>query len=411
MSRPVCLTDALLQQLAQQYGTPLWVYDAGTIAARVQELRSFDRIRYAQKANGNLAVLALLRDMGVDVDAVSAGEVARAMAAGYAPADIVYTADVFDAPALELIGKLPVQVNLGSAFMVEQLARVRPGATATVRVNPGFGHGYAKKTNTGGEASKHGVWHAELPALIERAHALGLTLDGLHVHIGSGSDFEHLTRVCAAVSDLAPLFGSALRRVSAGGGLPVAYKSHEPAFDAARFCATWLATKHSIEQRLGHAIELEVEPGRRLVAECGLLVTRVCGTKRQGTQDYILVDAGFNALARPAMYGAWHDISIVGAADTAAVAPRLVAGPLCESGDMYTQGPGGEIEPRLLPQARAGDLLLVHDAGAYGASMSSTYNGHPLAAEVLVHNGVARLVRRRQTLDELLAQERGLTQP
>jgi diaminopimelate decarboxylase len=205
----------LLQQLAQQYGTPLWVYDAGTIAARVHELRSFDRIRYAQKANGNLAVLALLRDMGVDVDAVSAGEVARAMAAGYMPADIVYTADVFDAPALELIGKLPVQVNLGSAFMVEQLARVRPGATATVRVNPGFGHGYAKKTNTGGEASKHGVWHAELPVLIERAHALGLTLDGLHVHIGSGSDFEHLTRVCAAVSDLAPLFGSALRRVSA----------------------------------------------------------------------------------------------------------------------------------------------------------------------------------------------------
>lgn len=411
MSRPVSLTDELLRQLVLEHGTPLWVYDAATIETRVEELRAFDRIRYAQKANSNLAVLALLRGMDVHVDAVSAGEIARAMAAGYAAEDIVYTADVFDAAALEVIRQLPVQVNLGSAFMLEQLARVRPRAKATVRVNPGFGHGYAKKTNTGGEASKHGVWHTELPVLIEHARTLGVTLDGLHVHIGSGSDFEHLTRVCAAVSDLAPLFGGVLRRVSAGGGLPVAYKSHEPVFDAARFCTTWLATKRSIEQRLGHAIELEVEPGRRLVAECGLLVTRVCGTKRQGTQDYIMVDAGFNALARPAMYGAWHDISVLGATPAAPLAPRLVAGPLCESGDMYTQGPGGEIEPRLLPTAREGDLLLVHDAGAYGASMSSTYNGHPLAAEVLVHNGVARLVRRRQTLDELLAQERGLTQP
>ena len=408
MSRPVSLTDGLLAALAAEHGTPLWVYDAQTGRARVAELSGFDRVRYAQKANSNLAVLALLRECGVAVDAVSAGEVARAMAAGYAPQEIVYTADLFDAAALDAVARLPLEVNIGSGFMLEQLARVRPGARATVRVNPGFGHGHARKVNTGGEASKHGVWHGELPALFERAARLGVVLDGLHVHIGSGSDFEHLTRVCDAVRALAPLFGPELRRISAGGGLPVAYRSGEAPFDTARYCDAWLRTKASVEADLGRAVELEVEPGRRLVAECGVLLARVCGTKRQGAQEHILVDAGFNALLRPAMYGAWHELEILGAAADAPRAPRCVAGPLCESGDLYTQGEGGVVEPRPLPAAREGDLLVVHDAGAYGAAMSSTYNGHPLAAEVLVKDGAARLVRRRQTIEELLAQERGL---
>lgn len=408
MSRPVSLTDGLLARLAAEHGTPLWVYDAQTIRARIEELRAFDRVRYAQKANSNLAVLALMREHGVALDAVSAGEVARAMAAGHAPEDIVYTADLFDAAALEMLARLPVQVNIGSGFMLEQLASARPGARATVRVNPGFGHGHALKVNTGGETSKHGVWHEELPGLVERARRLGVELDGLHVHIGSGSDFEHLTRVCAAVQALAPVFGAQLRRVSAGGGLPVAYRSGDQPFDTARYCDAWLRTKAAVEARLGHAIELEVEPGRRLVAECGVLLARVCGTKRQGALEHILVDAGFNALLRPAMYGAWHELEILGAGKDAPRAPRCVAGPLCESGDLYTQGEGGVVEPRLLPAAREGDLLVVHDAGAYGAAMSSTYNGHPLAAEVLVKDGEARLVRRRQTIDELLAQERGL---
>ncbi|MEY2806069.1 MAG: diaminopimelate decarboxylase [Planctomycetia bacterium] len=408
MTRPIALTDALLRDCAERHGTPVWVYDAATIAARVAELRAFDRVRYAQKANGNLAVLALLRELGVEVDAVSAGEVARAIAAGHAPESIVYTADLFDDAALEVVRTLPVQVNLGSDFMLAQLARARRGARATVRVNPGFGHGHARKTNTGGESSKHGVWHEDLPRMVDEARRLGVVLDGLHVHIGSGSDFDHLTRVCTAVRALASVFGPDLRRVSAGGGLPIAYKRDEGDFDVARYCQAWLEAKRSIEGDLGHPIELEVEPGRRLVAEAGVLVARVRGVKRQGAQEYVMVDAGFNALLRPAMYGSWHELEVLGAPESAPRAPRLVAGPLCESGDMWTQGPGGGIEPRLLPAAREGDLLVVHDAGAYGASMSSTYNGHPLAPEVLVRDGVARLVRRRQAIDELLAQERGL---
>lgn len=408
MTRPIALTDALLRDCAARHGTPVWVYDAATIAARVAELRAFDRVRYAQKANGNLAVLALLRELGVEVDAVSAGEVARAIAAGHAPESIVYTADLFDDAALEVVRTLPVQVNLGSDFMLAQLARARRGARATVRVNPGFGHGHARKTNTGGESSKHGVWHEDLPRMVDEARRLGVVLDGLHVHIGSGSDFDHLTRVCTAVRTLARVFGPDLRRVSAGGGLPIAYKPDEGDFDVARYCQAWQEAKRSIEGDLGHPIELEVEPGRRLVAEAGVLVARVRGVKRQGAQEYVMVDAGFNALLRPAMYGSWHELEVLGAPESAPRAPRLVAGPLCESGDMWTQGPGGGIEPRLLPAAREGDLLVVHDAGAYGASMSSTYNGHPLAPEVLVRDGVARLVRRRQAIDELLAQERGL---
>jgi diaminopimelate decarboxylase len=153
-------------------------------------------------------------------------------------------------------------------------------------------------------------------------------------------------------------------------------------------------------------VHLELEPGRFLVAEAGVLVTEVRATKPMGANRFTLVDAGFSDLMRPSMYGAFHGMSLIPADDT----PRLtvetvVAGPLCESGDVFTQAEGGVVLTRALPQARVGDLLVLHDAGAYGASMSSNYNSRPLAAEVLVDGDSQRLIRRRQTVEELLALE------
>jgi diaminopimelate decarboxylase len=412
--RPRSLDDALLTSLAREHGTPLFVYDGDVVKERIRELAGFDVVRYAQKANSNLALLRLMRAEGVLVDAVSAGEIARALAAGYEPHEIAFTADLFDRAALETIARHPVAVNLGSPDMIAQYARLVAAAPRvqreersriTLRVNPGFGHGHARKVSTGGAASKHGIWHEELRARVEEAKSARLLVTGLHVHIGSGSDLGNLVRVCDAVRELAPVVGGSLDSVSAGGGLPVPYREGEERMDVARFVRTWRDAREAMQRDLGRDIALEVEPGRYLVAECGVLVAEVRGTKSSGEFDYILVDAGFHNLVRPALYGAHHRISILGRGAREAATPKVVAGPLCESADVFTQGAGGELEPQLLPNASEGDLVCIHDAGAYGASMASNYNSQPFAAEVLVTGGVRKLVRRRQSIEELLSGE------
>ncbi len=402
------LDDALLTKLAREHGTPLWVYDARIIETRAASLTGFDAVRYAMKANSSLALLQVVKRSGACVDAVSAGEIARALAAGFAPQDIVFTADLFDQSALMWIERHQVGVNLGSPSMIEQYGERFPGRAITLRVNPGFGHGHGPKVNTGGEASKHGIWHDHLAQSLERARRFDLRVTGLHVHIGSGSDFENLTRVCDAMFGLAGAAARDLEMISAGGGLPIPYRDDEPVFDVARFRDTWLGTRDRIAREIGRDLRLEVEPGRYLVAESGCLLTEVRGTKTSGKYEYVLVDAGFHNLLRPALYGAYHQISLVGADKNARTSDKVVAGPLCESADVFTRAADGTLAPQPLPTTKIGDLLCIHDTGAYGASMSSNYNTQPLAAEVLVDRGVARLVRPRQTIEEMIAPEREL---
>lgn len=405
---------SLLQQLAREHGSPLWVYDAATILARIAELRCFPVIRYAQKANPNLHVLRLMRGEGVLVDAVSAGEIGRALAAGYdarhpVTPGIVFTADVLTAEVLTLVATHGIPVNCGSVDMLHQLGAVSPGHRVWLRINPGFGHGHSNKTNTGGEHSKHGIWHSELPVALAAVHQYGLQLVGLHLHIGSGVDYAHLSRVCDAMVALADRVTHPIQAVSAGGGLSVPDRPGDPRIDTAHYHSLWEAARRRIAAARGNEIHLELEPGRFLVAEAGVLLAEVRATKTMGSRFFALVDAGFNDLARPAMYGAHHEISLIPAEGDAADRPlcaTTVAGPLCESGDVFTQAEGGVVLARMLPQPRVGDLLVFHDAGAYGASMSSNYNSRPLAPEVLVERGQARLIRRRQTADELLALER-----
>jgi diaminopimelate decarboxylase len=396
--------ECLLAELAREHGTPLFVYDAATIRARIDELRGFDVIRYAQKANSNLAILALIRGAGVQVDAVSAGEVARALRAGYRPEEIAFSADVFDREALAVLRRHAVKVNVGSPDMLEQLAALqlgRGGREIVLRMNPGFGHGHDRKVSTGGETSKHGIWHADLARTAARAAALGFAVTGLHVHIGSGSDLEHLTRVRDAVRTHARELASSLRTISAGGGIPVPYRPGEARIDVPRLTAAWRETKAAIAAEIGRPITLEVEPGRYLVAEAGVLLAEVRATKRNGAYEYLLVDAGFHNLVRPAMYGAWHEITVLGSPAGAPTSPKVVGGPLCESADVFTQDRAGNLEPRELPDARPGDLVCIHGAGAYAASMASNYNSQPFAAEVLVDGGAARIVRRRQPIEDL----------
>lgn len=406
-------------ELAREFGTPCFVYDAQTIKQRVNDLSQFDVIRYAQKACSNLAILDLVRKMGVAIDAVSAGEVLRGFAAGYtANAEnnsnstgtahpIVYTADIFDHQALDLVAKHGLHVNVGSPDMIKQLAEHCPGANITIRINPGFGHGHSQKTNTGGPQSKHGVWHDQLEDCARLAEENGLFVTGLHMHIGSGTDFQHLSQVCDSMLDAARRVGRSITTISAGGGLPTPYKPGDKSLDIDQYFQLWDATRNKLQEEFGHAVQLEIEPGRYLVAESGYLVCEIRAIKKMGDNLFYLVDAGFNNLARPILYGAYHPISIASANNNAdsELIDVIVGGPLCESGDIFTQEDGGFVVSRKLPAAQVGDFLVIHCAGAYGACMGSNYNTKPLAAEVLITDGKANLIRKRQDLESIFADE------
>lgn len=397
-----------LREIARIHGTPCWAYDAATIRQRIAALRAFDTIRFAQKANSNTHLLRLMRAEGVKVDAVSLGEIERALAAGYIAGgdEIVFTADLFDHATLARIVELKVPVNAGSIDMLHQLGERSPGHRVWLRINPGFGHGHSNKTNTGGEHSKHGIWHSDLPAALAAIRQHGLKLVGLHMHIGSGVDYSHLERVCHAMVELVAKVDMPIEAISAGGGLSIPYRDGDPQIDTAHYFSLWDAARQEIAKAQGHAIHLELEPGRYLVAESGVLIAEVRATKQMGRNTFVLVDAGFNELMRPSMYGSFHRIEVLPADDTPRTRqPTVVAGPLCESGDVFTQGEGGVVQTRDLLQAKVGDLMVFHDAGAYGASMSSNYNTRPSIPEVLVDAGKIRLIRRRQTVAELLALE------
>ncbi|MHC4177636.1 MAG: diaminopimelate decarboxylase [Planctomycetota bacterium] len=400
-----------VSELARQFGTPTFVYDAATILSRLDDLAAFDHVRYAPKACSNLAVLDLMRRHGALVDVVSAAEIRRAIAAGYStqgsPPPIVYTADIFDADVLQRCVEDRVHVNCGSLEMIDQFGSRAPGREITLRINPGFGHGHSQKTNTGGKQSKHGIWHDQLADCMGRAKRHRLRVTGLHMHIGSGTDLEHLSKVCGAMEDAAGRAGPEIASISAGGGLPVVYREGEQYVDLRAYYALWDASRERLQEKFGHPIRLEIEPGRYLVAESGYLVAEIRAIKQQAENTFYLVDAGFNNLARPILYGAYHPMSIVPADGNTNRSERevIVGGPLCESGDIFTQETGGFVVTRRLPEAKVGELLVIECAGAYGFVMGSNYNSKPLAAEVLIRDGQAHLVRRRQTFEDLIRGE------
>ncbi|HBV39611.1 MAG TPA: diaminopimelate decarboxylase, partial [Erwinia sp.] len=236
-----------------------------------------------------------------------------------------------------------------------------------------------------------------------------LQLVGIHMHIGSGVDYGHLEQVCEAMVRLVIDFGQDIEAISAGGGLSIPYRFGEEAIDTAHYFGLWDAARQRVAEHLGHAVKLEIEPGRFLVAESGVLVAQVRAVKQMGSRHFVLVDAGFNDLMRPAMYGSYHHISAIAGderdLEESQTLDTVVAGPLCESGDVFTQLEGGKVDTCALPVVRPGDYLVFHDTGAYGASMSSTYNSRPLLPEVLFENGQPRQIRRAQTIQELLALE------
>ncbi|MCA9710343.1 MAG: diaminopimelate decarboxylase [Myxococcales bacterium] len=396
-----------LARIAQELGTPTYAYAASSIEARYDALAAAVQPRptticYAVKANGALAVLRLLARRGAGADIVSGGELRRALRAGI-PADrIVFSGvgksdDELDAAIAAGLRS----INLESVEEVEQVAaRARAqGRTAAVslRVNPDIDPKTHPYLATGLQEAKFGIAMADALPVARRVHAEpSLHLRGLGCHIGSQitqlSPFvDSVGRLRALIEALAAE-GIAISQLDLGGGQGIAYRPHDPDLDL----AAWGAAV--VEATAGLDLELVLEPGRFIVGNAGVLLTRVVGRKQGQGKRFVIVDAAMNDLVRPALYQAYHVITPVvgGEAQTEVVD---VVGPVCESGDFLALG-------RTMPVTRTGDVLAVLSAGAYGMSMASTYNTRPLPAEVLVRDDGYDVIRPRQTLDELLSAER-----
>lgn len=256
------LTAQNLIALPERFGCPVWAYDGDIIAQRINQLRHFDVIRFAQKACSNIHILRLMREQGVKVDSVSLGEIERALVAGFQPgqepAEIVFTADLLDQPTLLRVTELRIPVNAGSIDMLDQLGQHAPGHPVWLRVNPGFGHGHSQKTNTGGENSKHGIWYQDLPQAIEKISQYGLTLVGIHMHIGSGVDYQHLEQVCDAMVEQVITLGQDISAISAGGGLSIPYQFGDDEIDTEHYYGLWNNARERIAAHLGHPVSLEI---------------------------------------------------------------------------------------------------------------------------------------------------------
>ena len=414
-----------LRGLAARVGTPFYLYDGQVLRERIAAIRSLTgapglQARYAMKACSAAKVLETMREQGIWIDAVSGNEVLRAQAAGYAMGaaapEVMLSTDVFRDNALEVIRRHGVLPNLGSPAMVRQLAEAGYRGPIALRLNPGFGHGHVQGCDTGGPSSKHGLWPDEALAAAGQAERQGMTVDLLHAHVGSGPttrEFQaNMQLLVDFFADCLPAYRHA-RAVSLGGGLPYPYKPEAEAIDLEPFGHLLRECQARFSQAAGRDVRVEIEPGRYFVAPVAAVVTQVTDIKRTRSNakgpghTFVMVDAGFCDLVRPAMYGSFHRISVWDAPDEAAAAlePVVLSGPLCESGDVFTRDDAELLQPRPLPPVQAGDLVLIHDAGAYGNTMSSNYNSIGRAPQVWLEDGRPYLISRRETFEDLVRTE------
>ena len=389
--------------LIARFGSPLYVYDLAVVRARARALREAVTYRpfqplFAIKANSCPAVARAVIAEGFGVDAVSPGEVALALRLGLPPQQVLYTENnMTDAEMAEAMGQ-GVLINCGSLDRLERLGQAG-GREACVRFNPDVGAGAHEKICTAGPLTKFGVHYTQVDEVLRIERATGIAVVGCHMHIGSGFlDAEAFVQAMGVILDVAAKLPR-LRFIDFGGGIGIPYKPDQRHMDLRALGARASHLMSDFVVRYGRPLEMRLEPGRFLVAEAGTLYTTVTSVKRNPDtalpgRTYVGCDTGFNHLVRPTMYDAYHRIDNVSRPD----APRAVVdvvGNICETGDVFARA-------RELPLPVIGDLLALRDAGAYGFAMASTYNLRPLPAEVAIDGDAVRLVRRRQTVAELL---------
>jgi diaminopimelate decarboxylase len=395
------------QQLIAAYGSPVYVYNERILRERCREMKRLLKypgfnVTYSTKANSNLRLLEIVRSEGLNADAMSPGEMHLLLAAGFQPEDILFIGNNVSGDEMRFAIEREITVSVDSLAQLELFGRINPGGRVALRFNGGIGAGHHEKVVTAGTRTKFGVNAEYIPDVKRIMAQYRLQLAGVNQHIGSL--FMNETAYLAgsrALLAIAAEFAD-LEFIDLGGGFGIPYhkQAGEARLDLTRLGSELGAILNRWVAAYGKQVQLKIEPGRYLVAECGVLLGTVHAVKENAGTTYLGTDLGFNVLARPILYDAHHDIEVYREGlllKNQPVQPATVVGNICETGDIIAKD-------RELPAVREGDLLGVMDAGAYGYIMSSNYNSRLRPAEVLIQaDGTPRLIRRRETLEDLMA--------
>lgn len=394
-----------VDELAKQYGTPLYIYRENAIRESFQSLKNAfpeirTRIHYAVKANSNPWILKILREEGAWADVVSPGEIYLALYAGFPVERLLFTQNSVSDEEMKFALEKKVRINVESISQLKRLKKLAPGTDISIRFNIYVGAGHHSHVITGGPESKFGIDWDKTDEVKEIISNGSLNLKGIHCHIGSGIlDAEMFVFAVKNLLKTAKKFPD-LEFIDFGGGIGIPYKAHEQKPIQVKALAEKLIKEYrNFCIEYGKEPDLALEPGRYLVAQSGSLLCRVTSIKKSRKYTFIGTNTGFNHLIRPAFYGSYHEIEPALKREGNRI-KAVITGNLCESGDVFTRNEDG-IEPRLFTPIEEGDLLIIQNVGAYGFSMASHYNSFPLPAEVLIKGKESKLIRKRETLEEL----------
>ncbi len=400
------LGGCCVQALAEAFGTPLYVYEEEVLRSQCRTLKKcFAQapcdVHYALKANSNPAILKLLHHEGMGADAVSPFEVRLALDCGFLPEQVLFTGSNCTAEELQWVISQGVLVNAGSLDELHALGQLKPDSSVGIRVNPDVGSGHHPHVITGGPQSKFGIYHNQLPQAREILRQYNLRVKCLHCHIGTGilnpEDMLGAMELTLKYADFPEL-----DFVDFGGGFGIPYRPEEENLPIKELGLKMCERFNTFSAQYGRPLRMKIEPGRLITAQAGVLLVSVTSISSTPAHTFVGVNSGFGHLMRPVLYGAYHEIVNASRMEGEAI-QVAVAGNLCESGDVFTQDTQG-ITNHSLTQAKVGDILAILDCGAYSISLSSNYNLRPLPAEVFVHQGQSKLIRRRQRYEELLTQ-------
>jgi diaminopimelate decarboxylase len=402
------------RRIADEFGTPVYVYDQASLEAAAKAALAFPNafgltVRYAMKASPNAAILKLFDTLGLWIDASSGYEVRRALAAGVEPGKISLSTQELPKDFAELY-ELGIEINACSLNQLECFAQAFPGREIGLRFNPGAGSGGNNRTNVGGKSSSFGIWHEWTDRAKAIAESAQLKVVRIHTHIGSGSDPAVWQKVSNMSLDLVRQFPD-VTRLNLGGGYKVGRMPDEVGTDLQECGEPVAEIFREFAKETDREIHLEIEPGTFLVANaCAVLATvqDAVSTGNEG-YDFLKLDTGMTEILRPSLYGAQHPIAILQAEQSTTAKDYMIVGHCCESGDILTPASGDPelLSTRSLPAAQIGDLCVIDGVGAYCAAMSTKhYNSYPEAAEVLIDAaGDTHLIRRRQKPEDIWANE------
>lgn len=393
------VSSSALVSIAQQFGTPLYVYDGSKITTQIKALQSAlqgvdFRIKYAAKALTNVNILKLMKQQGVGVDVVSVNEGKLAMHAGFPAAEIMYTPSGVSFEEIAEAVDLGFSINLDNLSALDKFGAIYGNKKpCAIRINPGVMAGGNYKISTGHSQSKFGISYHQLPQILEVVQKHKLRVNGIHVHTGSEVvDVEVFLKVAGIVMDTARYF-TELDFIDFGGGFKVAYKEGDKITDIGSWGAALSEAFVKFCKEYGRNLQLWIEPGKFLVSEAGYLLVKATVVKETPTITFVGVNSGLNHLLRPMMYDAYHHITNL-SNPSGEKRQYNVVGYICETDTLGAD--------RMLNEVREGDILAIHNAGAYGFSMASNYNSRVRPAEVLIENGIPRLIRKQETFEDLL---------